>query len=94
MSSLIHTSGPPFVRVKYAQGIIALFPYLEDIYRIFLHGYISKIGPYNPEWVRIPWLKSIKRKTAEERGASISKSPKSKIIYQLEIIINGLAEIT
>ncbi|CAM4532181.1 unnamed protein product [Leuciscus chuanchicus] len=62
------------VRVMYAQGIVALFPYLEDPYS--QHGYEHY---YNPEsgLGYLAWrLKTIQRKTAEERGASVSKSPK------------------
>nr|XP_033488737.1 uncharacterized protein LOC117260765 [Epinephelus lanceolatus] len=70
-----HGKSPPkSVRVKYAQGIVALFPYLEDPYS--QHGYEHF---YNPESGSgyLAWrLKTIQRKTAEDRGASVSKSPK------------------
>lgn len=94
----------------YAQGIVALFPYLEDPYS--QHGYVSKwvIAKlcryslfemlilllnnlfiitqehyYDPESGSgyLAWrLKTIQRKTAEERGASVSKSPKGMFTDQ------------
>jgi len=40
LNSFARTSPPKSVRVMYAQGIVALFPYLEDPYS--QHGYVSK----------------------------------------------------
>ncbi|KAK6294142.1 hypothetical protein J4Q44_G00349720 [Coregonus suidteri] len=62
------------VRVMYAQGIVALFPYLEDPYS--QHGYDHCYDPESGSGYLAWRLKTIQRKTAEERGASVSKSPK------------------
>ncbi|KAK6303658.1 hypothetical protein J4Q44_G00261120 [Coregonus suidteri] len=67
------TSPPKSVRVMYAQGIVALFPYLEDPYS--QHGYDHYYDPESGSGYLAWRLKTI-RKTAEERGASVSKSPK------------------
>ncbi|GAA6096867.1 uncharacterized protein LOC113075332 [Tachysurus ichikawai] len=58
----------------YAQGIVALFPYLEDPYS--QHGYEHYYDPKSGSGYLAWRLKTIQRKTAEERGASVSKSPK------------------
>ncbi|XP_045077493.1 uncharacterized protein LOC121569820 [Coregonus clupeaformis] len=58
----------------YAQGIVALFPYLEDPYS--QHGYDHYYDPESGSGYLAWRLKTIQRKTAEERGASVSKSPK------------------
>ncbi|XP_028441560.1 uncharacterized protein LOC114560405 isoform X2 [Perca flavescens] len=68
------TSPPKSVRVMYAQGIVALFPYLEDSYS--QHGYEHYYDPESGSGYLAWRLKTIQRKTAEERGASVSKSPK------------------
>ncbi|XP_041730636.2 uncharacterized protein LOC121562426 [Coregonus clupeaformis] len=68
------TSPPKSVRVMYAQGIVALFPYLEDPYS--QHGYDHYYDPESGSGYLAWRLKTIQRKTAEERGASVSKSPK------------------
>ncbi|KAM9447084.1 uncharacterized protein Hap1MRO34_023537 [Clarias gariepinus] len=68
------TSPPKSVRVMYAQGIVALFPYLEDPYS--QHGYEHYYDPESGSGYLAWRLKTIQRKTAEERGASVSKSPK------------------
>ncbi|XP_045072438.1 uncharacterized protein LOC121558142 [Coregonus clupeaformis] len=65
------TSPPKSVR---AQGIVALFPYLEDPYS--QHGYDHYYDPESGSGYLAWRLKTIQRKTAEERGASVSKSPK------------------
>ncbi|XP_039463414.1 uncharacterized protein LOC116316415 isoform X1 [Oreochromis aureus] len=68
------TSPPKSVRMMYAQGIVALSPYLEDPYS--QHGYEHY---YNPESSSgyLEWrLKTIQRKAAEERSTSVCKSPK------------------
>ncbi|XP_035998836.1 uncharacterized protein LOC118564540 [Fundulus heteroclitus] len=71
-----HGSSPPkSVRVMYAQGIVALFPYLEDPFS--KHGYEHYYDPESGSGYLAWRLKTIQRKTAEERGASGSKSPKS-----------------
>ncbi|KAK6328737.1 hypothetical protein J4Q44_G00007150 [Coregonus suidteri] len=67
------TSPPKSVRVMYAQGIVALFPYLQDPYS--QHGYDHYYDPESGSGYLAWRLKTI-RKTAEERGASVSKSPK------------------
>ena len=113
-NTFLRKSAPKSVRVMYAQGIVALFPYLEDPYS--QHGYVSKsvistLCPYSlfgmfilciciclyvtvqehycdPESGSgyLEWrLKTIQRNTAEERGASGSKSPKGEFTYQLRI---------
>ncbi|XP_049447697.1 uncharacterized protein LOC125898086 [Epinephelus fuscoguttatus] len=69
------TSPPKNVRVMYAQGIVALFPHLEDPYS--QHGYEHYYDPESGSGYLAWRLKTIQRKTAEERGASASKSPKS-----------------
>ncbi|XP_058626032.1 uncharacterized protein LOC131536881 [Onychostoma macrolepis] len=68
------TSPPKSVRVMYAQGIVALFPYLEDPYS--QHGYEHYYDPESGSGYLAWRLKTIQRKTAEERGASVNKSPK------------------
>ncbi|XP_072559112.1 uncharacterized protein [Paramormyrops kingsleyae] len=68
------TSPPKSVRVMYAQGIVALFPYLEDPYAP--HGYEHYYDPESGSGYLAWRLKTIQRKSAEERGASVSKSPK------------------
>ncbi|XP_014882849.1 uncharacterized protein LOC106944121 isoform X2 [Poecilia latipinna] len=71
-----HVSSPPkSVRVMYAQGIVALFPYLEDPFS--KHEYELYYDPDSGSGYLAWRLKTIQRKTAEERGASGSKSPKS-----------------
>ncbi|XP_039527428.1 uncharacterized protein LOC120479215 [Pimephales promelas] len=65
---------PKSVRVMYAQGIVALFPYLEDPYS--QHGYEHYYDPESGSGYLAWRLKTIQRKSAEERGASVSKSPK------------------
>ncbi|GAA6094793.1 uncharacterized protein LOC113118512 [Tachysurus ichikawai] len=57
----------------YAQGIVALFPYLEDPYS--QHGYEHYYDPESGSGYLAWRLKTIQRKTAEERGASVSKTP-------------------
>ncbi|XP_041841394.1 uncharacterized protein LOC121639876 [Melanotaenia boesemani] len=69
------TSPPKSVRVKYAQGIVALFPYLEDPYS--QNGYEHFYDPESGSGYLAWRLKTIQRKTAEERAASVSKSPKT-----------------
>ncbi|XP_030587923.1 uncharacterized protein LOC115782070 isoform X1 [Archocentrus centrarchus] len=70
-----HGSSPPkSIRVMYAQ-IVALFPYLEDPFS--KHGYEHYYDPESGSGYLAWRLKTIQRKTAEERGASGSKSPKS-----------------
>ncbi|XP_034552483.1 uncharacterized protein LOC117821998 isoform X1 [Notolabrus celidotus] len=68
------TSPPKSVRVTYAQGIVALFPYLEDPYS--QHGYEHYYDPESGSGYLAWRLKTIQRKSAEERGNSLSKSPK------------------
>ncbi|XP_037304448.2 uncharacterized protein si:ch211-277p15.1 [Pungitius pungitius] len=68
------TSPPKSVRVMYAQGIVALFPFLKDPYS--QHGYEHYYDPESGLGYLAWRLKTIQRKTAEERGALISKSPK------------------
>ncbi|XP_058490287.1 uncharacterized protein LOC131464160 [Solea solea] len=68
------TSPPKSVRVLYAQGIVALFPYLEDPYS--QHGYEHYYDPESGSGYLAWRLKTIQRKSAEERGVSVSKSPK------------------
>ncbi|XP_032363164.1 uncharacterized protein LOC116675539 [Etheostoma spectabile] len=58
----------------YAQGIVTLFPYLEDPYS--QHGYEHYYDPESGSGYLAWRLKTIQRKSAEERGASVSKSPK------------------
>ncbi|GAA6085114.1 uncharacterized protein LOC121559763 [Tachysurus ichikawai] len=59
--------------VMYAQGIVALFPYLEDPYS--QHGSEHYYDPESGSGYLAWRLKTIQRKTAEERGASVSKTP-------------------
>ncbi|XP_039907690.1 uncharacterized protein LOC120746310 [Simochromis diagramma] len=68
------TSPPKSVRVMYAQGIVALFPYLEDLYS--QHGYEHYYDPESGSGYLAWRLKTIQRKAAEERSVSLSKSPK------------------
>ncbi|XP_060938901.1 uncharacterized protein LOC133015666 [Limanda limanda] len=68
------TSPPKSVKVLYAQGIVALFPYLEDPYS--QHGYEHYYDPESGSGYLAWRLKTIQRKSAEERGVSVSKSPK------------------
>ncbi|XP_066540242.1 uncharacterized protein [Hoplias malabaricus] len=68
------TSPPKSVRVMYAQGIVALFPNLEDPYS--QHGYEHYYDPENGSGYLAWRLKTIQRKPAEERGASGVRSPK------------------
>ncbi|XP_076836399.1 uncharacterized protein LOC143528675 isoform X2 [Brachyhypopomus gauderio] len=68
------TSPPKSVRVMYAQGIVGLFPYLEDPYS--QHGYEHYYDPESGSGYLAWRLKTIQRKTAEERGATGCKSPK------------------
>ncbi|XP_030279373.1 uncharacterized protein LOC115585259 isoform X2 [Sparus aurata] len=68
------TSPPKSVRVMYAQGIVALFPYLEDPYS--QHGYEHYYDPESGSGYLAWRLKTIQRKTAEERSVSVSKSRK------------------
>ncbi|XP_066508846.1 uncharacterized protein [Hoplias malabaricus] len=68
------TSPPKSVRVMYAQGIVALFPNLEDPYS--QHGYEHYYDPESGSGYLAWRLKTIQRKTAEERGASGVRSPK------------------
>ncbi|XP_059892875.1 uncharacterized protein LOC132446569 [Gadus macrocephalus] len=68
------TSPPRSVKVMYAQGIVALFPYLEDPYS--QNGYEHYYDPESGSGY-IAWrLKTIQRKAAEERGPAVSTSPK------------------
>ncbi|XP_076613140.1 uncharacterized protein LOC143336740 [Chaetodon auriga] len=69
------TSPPKSVRVMYAQGIVALFPYLEDPFS--QHGYEHYYDPESGSGYLAWRLKTIQRKAADERGPSVSKSPKS-----------------
>ncbi|XP_039868606.1 uncharacterized protein LOC120721984 isoform X1 [Simochromis diagramma] len=65
----------------YAQGIVALSPYLEDPY--LQHGYKHYYDPESSSGY-IAWrLKTIQRKAVEERSVSVCKSPKSKFTYHL-----------
>ncbi|XP_063058389.1 uncharacterized protein LOC134451923 [Engraulis encrasicolus] len=67
------TSPPRSVKVMYAQGIIALFPYLEDPYS--QNGYEHYYDPESGSGY-IAWrLKTIQRKASEERVPAV-KSPK------------------
>ncbi|XP_041922974.1 uncharacterized protein LOC121687886 [Alosa sapidissima] len=68
------TSPPRSVKVMYAQGIVALFPYLEDPYS--QNGYEHYYDPESGSGYIAWWLKTIQRKAAEERGPAVSKSPK------------------
>ncbi|CAI5670013.1 unnamed protein product [Oreochromis niloticus] len=68
------TSPPKSVRVTYEQGIVALFPYLEDPYS--QHGYEHYYDPESGSGYLAWRLKTIQRKAAEERSVSVSKSPK------------------
>lgn len=63
------------MRVMYAQGIVALFPYLEDPYS--QHGYEHFYDPESGSGYLAWRLKTIQRKAAEERGPPASTSPKS-----------------
>ncbi|XP_056464805.1 uncharacterized protein LOC130404185 isoform X2 [Gadus chalcogrammus] len=68
------TSPPRSVKVMYAQGIVALLPYLEDPYS--QNGYEHYYDPESGSGY-IAWrLKTIQRKAAEERGPAVSTSPK------------------
>ncbi|XP_039903918.1 uncharacterized protein LOC120743945 isoform X2 [Simochromis diagramma] len=59
----------------YAQGIVALSPYLGDPY--LQHGYKHYYDPESSSGY-IAWrLKTIQRKAVEERSVSVCKSPKS-----------------
>nr|XP_020455495.1 uncharacterized protein LOC109960012 isoform X2 [Monopterus albus]XP_020455503.1 uncharacterized protein LOC109960012 isoform X2 [Monopterus albus] len=58
----------------YAQGIVALFPYLEDPYS--QHGYEHYFDPESSSGYLAWRLKTIQRKTAQERSVSVSKSAK------------------
>ncbi|XP_042562130.1 uncharacterized protein LOC122131465 [Clupea harengus] len=68
------TSPPKNVRVMYAQGIVALFPYLEDPFS--QHGYEHYYDPESGSGYLAWRLKTIQRKSSEERGGSVSRSPK------------------
>ncbi|XP_057706986.1 uncharacterized protein LOC130924435 [Corythoichthys intestinalis] len=68
------TSPPKSVRVMNAQGIVALFPYLENPYS--QHGYEHYYDPESGSGYLAWRLKTIQRKTAEERSVSGSKSAK------------------
>uniref|UniRef100_A0A1A8NN88 Si:dkey-103d23.3 n=3 Tax=Nothobranchius TaxID=28779 RepID=A0A1A8NN88_9TELE len=68
------TSPPRAVRVMYAQGIVALFPYLED--PLSKHGYEHYYDPESGSGYLAWRLKTIQRKAAEEKGASVKKSTK------------------
>nr|XP_054586434.1 uncharacterized protein LOC129152408 [Nothobranchius furzeri] len=68
------TSPPRTVRVMYAQGIVALFPYLED--PLSKHGYEHYYDPESGSGYLAWRLKTIQRKAAEEKGASVRKSTK------------------
>ncbi|KAK5855804.1 hypothetical protein PBY51_007446 [Eleginops maclovinus] len=68
------TSPPRSVRVMYAQGIVALFPYLED--PSSQNGYDHYYDPERGSGYLAWRLKTIQRKAAEERGPAVSRSPK------------------
>ncbi|KAK0134007.1 hypothetical protein N1851_030443 [Merluccius polli] len=68
------TSPPRSVKVMYAQGMVALFPYLEDPYS--QNGYEHYYDPESGSGYLAWRLKTIQRKAAEERGPAVSKSPK------------------
>ncbi|XP_039463264.1 uncharacterized protein LOC116309237 isoform X1 [Oreochromis aureus] len=62
------------VRVMYAQGIVALSPYLEDPYS--QHGYEHYYDPESGSGY-LEWSSTaMQRKAAEERSVSVCKSPK------------------
>ncbi|XP_031440292.1 uncharacterized protein LOC116224474 [Clupea harengus] len=63
------TSPPKNVRVMYAQGIVALFPYLEDPFS--QHGYEHYYDPESGSGYLAWRLKTIQRKSSEERGGSL-----------------------
>ncbi|XP_061912560.1 uncharacterized protein LOC133655921 isoform X2 [Entelurus aequoreus] len=69
------TSPPKSVRVMYARGIVALFPYLEDPYS--KHGYEHYYDPERGSGYLAWRLKTIQRKTAEGRSVSVEKTPKN-----------------
>ncbi|KAL3971554.1 hypothetical protein ACER0C_027073 [Sarotherodon galilaeus] len=62
------------LRVMYAQGIVALSPYLEDPYS--QHGYEHYYDPESSSGYLAWRLKTIQRKAAEEKSALVCKSPK------------------
>ncbi|CAL9689729.1 unnamed protein product [Knipowitschia caucasica] len=68
------TAPPKRVRVTYAQGIVALFPNLQDPHSE--HGYEHFYDPDSGSGYLAWRLKTIQRKTSEERAASVCKPRK------------------
>ncbi|XP_031433741.1 uncharacterized protein LOC116222859 isoform X2 [Clupea harengus] len=77
------TSPPKSVRVMYAQGIVALFPYLEDPFS--QHGYEHYYDPESGSGYLAWRLKTIQRKSSEERCGSVSRSPKDRTRFQTPV---------